>query len=193
MKALFSPTGRGLLCRVPGLVAVALVILSPGCLFPPVGAPVDVPDPGDDPEGPQGPTVYRQMQYQNTTTGRIEAGISQMDVREGGMPHAFDLPPRLDAIRLVLDWDDEVYDLDLSARLLTDPEDPDDASWEGENETGTIGEPDSPAKLSVTDRSQIQWDHPTQLRVNVYAEAGVDVEYTLTVSATYLVPAGTVE
>ncbi len=171
------------------LFVLLLTIPTSGCLFPPVD--VVESEPGIDPQDPGGQPVpvFEQRTYQNTTTGNIDAGLANSQMEHGINLHPFDLPARLDAVRIILDWEDEVYDLDVAARLILDPDDPDEASWEDENRTGDVGAPDSPTFLGVTDRSRIAFDEPTQLRVSVLAKAGIDLEYTLTVRATYLVPA----
>lgn len=169
-----------------------LAVSTSGCLFPPVDVVQSEPGLGpEDPSGPDPVPVFEQRIYQNTTTGTIDAGFAHpvMGMEHGSQPHPFDLPTRLDAVRISLDWEDDVYDLDVRARLLLDPSDPESASWEGENTTGETGAPGSPTVLEVTDRSQIRFEEPTQLRVEVLAKAGADLSYTLTVRATYLVPA----
>lgn len=175
-------------------VAVLSVSLLAGCLFPPVQPPVDPPsgtDPMEEPTNESSvprPPVFAQRVNQSSDAGRIDTGATLPGgMHYGAGLHVFDLPPRMVALRVVLDWDHNVYDLDLNARLLTDPEDLDDASWEASNQEGGLGDPDSPAVVETTDRSRITFEGNTQLRVNVTTESANDVAYTVTVHYTYLV------
>lgn len=180
-------------------LALAFALLSAallsGCLFPPVQPPVEAPPTTTGPEEPgnesvpSGPPVFLQRNNQSSEAGRIDTGASLPGgMHHGAMLHVFDLPERVVALRVILDWDHDVYDLDLGARLLTDPEDPDNATWEAENGEGSTGDPQSPSTVETADRSRITFEAPTQLRVNVTTESAADVAYTVTVHYTYLVP-----
>ncbi len=177
------------------VVALLSVAMLSGCLFPPIQPPIDPPatTTGPDEPGnvsvPPGPPVFLQKQNQSSEAGHIDTGATLPGgMHHGARLHVFDLPERLIALRVSLDWDHDVYDLDLGARLLTDTEDPENASWEAENGEGSTGEPDSPSSVETADRSRITYEAPTQLRVNVTTESASDVAYTVTVHYTYLVP-----
>lgn len=165
-----------------------------GCLFPPVQPPVEAPSTTTGPEepdnesSPRGPPVFLQKNNQSSEAGRIDTGASLPGgMNHGARLHVFDLPQRLVALRVSLDWDHDVYDLDIGARLLTDAEDPHNATWEAQNNEGSTGDPVSPSSVETADRSRITHEAPTQLRVNVTTESAADVSYTVTVHYTYLV------
>jgi hypothetical protein len=177
------------------VVCVALLgvtFSSAGCLFPPVAAPVDLDPLPREGEGlRETPQIFAQEVFQETASGSIDGGLTVQDETLGVQQHVFDLPPRLDIITMVLEWDHGIYDLDLHALLLEDPNQAQVPNWQDNNTEGSLGDPDSPAALNISDRPLIHFETPSQLRVKVTAEAAVDVPYTLTVRATYLVPVET--